>query len=71
MRKQQILSTITNLIERSNFGDLSAEFILDAIQKHANNISRMDPNDFTNPLIGGRKWWSVAKEIQSKLQRSV
>ena len=64
MRKET--QTITDIMERS---DLAALFVIDAVRKHATTVSKADPDTFTNPLLGGRKWHQTAREILSKLER--
>jgi hypothetical protein len=64
------IQTIIGLMEHSRFGVLAEHFVLDAIQKQANLVSGSDPSSFNNPLLGGKKWHDVAKEIKAKLDRS-
>lgn len=63
MRNSKNAEKIQELL-RSNYGDLTADFILEAVRYFSNQVAKEKP---TNPLRGGNKWLEVAREISVKL----
>jgi len=60
---------IYDIMHGSNYRNLAAHFVYDAVQQHANRIASMSPSSFTNPLLEGPRWHALAKEIKEKLER--
>jgi hypothetical protein len=64
MTNQEFLKSIMN---SSNFGALSELFVIDALIKHSEAVSKADPSTAGNGFIPGSAWVGVAKEISQKL----
>jgi hypothetical protein len=60
-------AAVRDMMEYSNFGALAQLFIIDAISKHAEAVSKATPESVDTGLIAGAAWVGVAKEIRAKM----
>ncbi len=58
---------VTELMEFSKSGALAQVFIIDAIQKHADAVAKVDASTVEHPLISGQAWVNCAKEIKARM----
>ena len=65
------IELVTNIMDYSRYGALSQMFVIDALSKLADAVSKSKPEDYgKSPLISGHAWIGVAKEIQEKLDEN-
>jgi hypothetical protein len=61
---------LREIMEFSNYGALAQMFIIDAIYKVADTVSKTDPNNYDREkwcFISPEDWVGVANEIKQKL----
>jgi hypothetical protein len=61
------ISFVSDLMNHSQYGALAQLFVLDALDKWSQKVSKAAPNEVDTGLISGQAWVGVAKEIQDKL----
>ncbi len=66
-RRKTNVQALTDMMEVSNYGALAQVFILEAISRYADDVAEADPSAMSNPMISGRAWVGVAKEIKGKM----
>lgn len=60
---------ITDLMEHSNYGGLAQAFVVEAIMRYAEQISKATPEDLAAmKFISAHAWIGVAKEIKMKME---
>jgi hypothetical protein len=60
------ITFVRNLMNHSQYGALAQLFVLDALSKFAESVSKADPVAVDTPLINGHAWVGVAREIKGK-----
>jgi hypothetical protein len=58
---------VKNMMEYSQFGVLAQAFIIDALTKHANAVSKCTPDQIQGGMVHPESWIGVAKEIKAKM----
>ncbi len=58
---------VRHMMTFSRYGALSEMFIMEAITKYAEAVSKADPAQFESMLLSGEAWVGVAKEIHATL----
>ncbi len=61
------IKIVTEIMTYSKYGALSQMFVIDAISKLAEAVSKSDPRDYESSCVQGESWVGVAKEIKKKL----
>jgi hypothetical protein len=56
------------LMTYSSYGALAQLFVMDALHKWADIISKASPEQVGNGLVNGEAWIGVAREIRNALQ---
>lgn len=56
---------LNRLMKFSRHGALAELFVLDAVMKHADAVSRADPSMVQGSIVSGRAWVDVAREIKA------
>ena len=59
---------VADLMEHSRYGALAQLFVIDALWKWSEIISKADPKSCGNAIMDGKGWVAVAKEIREKLE---
>ena len=59
---------VTNIMEYSKHGPLAQAFIIEAISKWSELVSKADPAKLDTPFMSGAAWVGVAKEIYTKTE---
>lgn len=69
MKKPQTnVELVTEIMEFSNFGAMSQVFVIDALTKHCERVSKSKVGDYPeNSFIHPESWIGVANEIKEKL----
>jgi hypothetical protein len=62
------IEKVTHIMSYSRYGALAQMFVMDALHKWTDLISKASPEQVENGFIYGEAWIGVAREIQSKLQ---
>ena len=73
MKKKQKTNVqiVKEIMEFSDFGPLAQMFIIDAITKQAEAVSKTTAKDYPeNMMIHPEAWINVAKEIKEKLEKA-
>ena len=58
---------VRSLMTVSKHGALAQLFVIDALTKWSKIISESDPAKLDSPMLNGKAWVAVAKEIREKL----
>lgn len=58
---------VTGIMNFSRHGALAQLFVVDALTKWSEKIASVDPAEVDSPMLSGKAWVSVAKEIKDKL----
>jgi hypothetical protein len=61
------ISFVRDLMNHSKYGALAQLFVLDALDKWSEMVSKAEPASVDNAMINGHAWVGVAKEIKEKL----
>ena len=59
---------VTHIMSYSKYGALAQLFVMDALHKWTDIISKASPEQISNGFIDGEAWIGVAREIQATLQ---
>lgn len=62
------VEVVTNIMEFSRYGALAQAFVIDALVKFSDAVSKCDPKELDSPLLNGAAWVGVAQEISAKLK---
>jgi len=58
---------LTEIMRFSRYGALSQAFVMEALSRYAEEVSKADPKSCDTPMLSGAAWVGVAKEIRDKL----
>jgi hypothetical protein len=61
------IEKVTHMMSYSNYGALAQMFVMEALHKWSDIISKTDPKKVDNGFVSGEAWVGVAKEIQQGL----
>ncbi len=67
MKRKTNVQVVKQIMEFSNYGPIAQLFVMDALSKFAEKVSKADPAEVGNGLISGEAWVGVAKEIKQTL----
>jgi len=59
---------VEHIMTFSNYGALAQLFVIDALHKWSDIVSKASPGDVGNGFVSGEAWIAVAKEIRDKLK---
>ena len=62
------IEKVTHIMSYSNYGALAQLFVMEALLRWSDIVSKADANKVDNGLISGEAWIGVAKEIQNALR---
>jgi hypothetical protein len=60
---------VKEIMENSKYGALAQMFVMDALLKWSDIVSKSKPDDYKDSFVHGESWIAVAKEIKAKLAR--
>jgi hypothetical protein len=61
------IAFVRDLMSNSKYGALAQLFVLDALDKWSERVSKASPAELDSAMISGHAWVGVAKEIQDKI----
>ena len=67
-KRKTNVQVVKQMMEHSVYGALAQIFVMDALAKMAKATSEADPAQIESPLISGKAWVGVAKEIHETLE---
>jgi hypothetical protein len=67
-RPMSNIEKIHHIMSYSRYGALAQMFVMDALHKWTDIISKASPEQIDNGFIDGEAWIGVAREIQAALQ---
>jgi hypothetical protein len=62
------IEKVRHIMNYSSYGALAQLFVMDALHKWSEMVSRASPHDVGNGFVSGEAWIGVAKEIHGKLR---
>jgi hypothetical protein len=62
------IEKVHHIMTYSKYGALAQLFVMDALHKWADIISRVSPDQVSNGFVDGKAWVGVAREIQHTLR---
>jgi len=62
------IEKVTHVMSYSNYGALAQMFVMEALLKWSEIVSKADPKKVDNGFISGEAWVGVAKEVQDTLR---
>jgi len=62
------IEKVTHIMSFSKYGALAQLFVMDALHKWTDIISKASPEQVGNGFIDGEAWIGVAREIQATLK---
>ena len=70
MRKRPMtnIEKVRHIMDHSSYGALAQLFVMDALHKWSEIVSKASPPDVANAFVSGEAWIGVAKEIHGKLR---
>lgn len=69
-KRKTNVQIVKEMMEKSQYGALSQAFVMEAISRYAEEVSKTKPNDYSkNSFIHPDAWIGVAKEIQDRLKK--
>jgi hypothetical protein len=60
---------LVRTMEYAKSGPLMQAFIIDALTKHAERVSKCDPKDMDTPMVSGEAWKACAVELRDILKK--
>jgi hypothetical protein len=67
-KPQTNVEFVTNMMEFSKYGPLAQLFILEAIRNWSELVAKADPVKVDSPMISGKAWVGVAREINENME---
>ncbi|MEN7527877.1 hypothetical protein [Cupriavidus sp. DL-D2] len=68
-KRKTNIEAVVDLMSFSQYGVLAQLFVIDALVKVADRAAKADPATLDSPMLSGKAWVGVAKEIQFKLNQ--
>ncbi|MGO4302231.1 hypothetical protein [Cupriavidus sp. RAF12] len=68
-KRKTNIEAVVDLMSISQYGAIAQLFVVDALCKHAEAVAKADPAKLDSPMLSGKAWVGVAKEIQFKLNQ--
>lgn len=69
-KRKTNVQIVKEMMEKSQYGALSQAFVMEAISRYSEEISKTKPTDYPkNSFIYPEAWIGIAKEIQDKLKK--
>jgi hypothetical protein len=62
------IEKVHHIMTYSRYGGLAQLFVMDALHKWTEIVSKASPEQFDNGFINGEAWIGVAREIQETLK---
>ena len=62
------IEKVQHIMEYSSYGALAQLFVMDALHKWSERVSKASSDDVGNGVVSGEAWIGVAKEIHDKLR---
>jgi hypothetical protein len=61
------IEKVTHIMTYSDYGACAQLFVMDALHKWSDIVSKASPEQVQSGFINGNMWIAVAKEIQARL----
>lgn len=62
------IEKVEHIMNYSSYGALAQLFVMDALHKWSELVSKASPDDVGSGFVSGEAWIGVAKEIHGKLR---